>query len=378
MEIRLYLQMLYRGWWVIALTTLTALTAALAASYFATPKYEAIATFIVTPSTALVNRDEVLRGLNTLDNQTIISTYAEVMNSGRIYTDALAFLKVQPVDMKAYTYKTSVVQNSSVLELVVTGPDPQMTAEFANAIGYQTINFTRQLNQVFNVDFLDVAAAPIKPFSPKPLANAGFSLAFGLIVGALLTILMEQLRMPLETIRQRVQYDEITGVYKSRYFTRLLDEELAQNSGNALSIGIVELNGIKDLLETLPIVGLQRILLKATDALRKELRGNDIIGRWNDNSFIIMLPNTGGAAAKSIFDRIFQALSRHVELEELNMKIELDAHIGGAEYSNGISTQELFEKVNIALEQARRDFAEPVYVWELKNPFWTQSISDRK
>ena len=378
MEIRLYLQMLRRGWWIIALTTLTALVIALVVSYFITPKYEAVASFIVAPSTALVSRNDVLYSLNTLDNQTVISTYAEVMNSDRIYTDALTYLQVQPVNLKGYDYKTSVIPNSSILQLTVTGPDPQMAAKFANAIGYQTINFTRQLNQVFNVDFLDAATVSDEPVSPKPLFNAGFSIGLGLIVGAMLTILIEQLRIPLETVRQRLHYDEITGVYKSKYFLQLLDEELAQNPANVLSIGIIELNGLKDLIDTIPIVSLQRILQRVTSVLRKELRGNDVIGRWNDNSFVIMLPNTAGAAARSIFDRIFQALSRDVELDGLNIVVELDAHIGGAEYSSDISAQELFEKANAALEQARRTFEEPVFVWELKKPFWTQSFSNEK
>jgi diguanylate cyclase (GGDEF)-like protein len=378
MEIRLYLQILRRGWWIIALTALTALATALAASYFVTPEYETIARFIVTPSAALVDRGDILYGLNTLDNQTIASTYVEVMKSARIYTDALAFLQVQPIEVSDYTYETSVVLNTNVIELTVRGPNPQMAAKLANAIGSQTINFTRQLNQVFNVDFLDIAAVPSEPVSPKPLLSGVLSLVLGLFVGAAVAILKEQLRIPLETIRQRLHYDEITGVYNSKYFSQMLDEELAQHPEGVLSIGVVELNGIRDLIETIPIVSLQRILRKTTDVLRKELRGNDVIGRWNDISFIIMLPNTPGMAAKSIFNRIFQALSRNVELDELNMAIELDAHIGGAEYSSDISTQELIEKVDTALEQARRAHAEPVCVWELKNPFWTQPVADEK
>jgi diguanylate cyclase (GGDEF)-like protein len=378
MEIRLYLQILRRGWWIIALTTLTALVTALAASYLVTPKYEAIARFIITPSAALVDRGDILYGLNTLGNQTITSTYVEVMKSARIYTDALAFLQVQPIEVTDYTYEISVVVDTSVIELKVKGPNPQMAAKLADAIGSQAINFTRQSNQVFNVDFLDVAAVSSEPVSPQPLLSAVLSLVLGLFVGAAVAILKEQLRIPLETIRQRLHYDEITGVYNSKYFSQMLDEELAQHPEGVLSIGVVELNGIRDLVETIPIVSLQKILRKTTDVLRKELRGNDVIGRWNEMSFIIMLPNTAGMAAKGIFDRIFQALSRNVELDELNMAIELDVHIGGAEYSNDISVQELLEKANTALEQARRAHSERVYVWELKNPFWTQLASDEK
>jgi diguanylate cyclase (GGDEF)-like protein len=351
---------------------------ALAVTYFVKPQYEAVASFILTPSAALVSRGDALYGLDTLGNQSVINTYVEMMNSERIYNDALAFLALNPIDVEGYTYEISVVASSSVLELKVRGTDPQMATQFANAIGYQTINFTRQLDPVYNVDFLDIAAVPTEPVSPKPLLNAVLSLVLGLMAGATLTILIEQLRVPLEAIRQRLHYDEITGVYNNKYFSEMLNEVLRQHPENVLSIGIVELNGIKDLIETLPILSLQRILQNTTNILRQELRGNDIIGRWNDNSFIIMLPNTAGMAAKSIFNRIFQALSRPVELDQLNMMIELDAHIGGAEYSNDISTQELFEKVNTALEQAQRANAEPVCVWELKNPFWIKPDPDEK
>ncbi|NTW42255.1 MAG: diguanylate cyclase, partial [Cellulomonadaceae bacterium] len=113
---------------------------------------------------------------------------------------------------------------------------------------------------------------------------------------------------------------------------------LPPNVHRRSSVGIVDLSGIRDLVETIPIVSLQRILQKTTTVLRRELRGNDVIGRWNDNSFIIMLPNTNGAAAKTIFERIFQSLSGQIELDELNIVIDLAPQIGGAEYSSGIST----------------------------------------
>ena len=372
MEIRLYFQMLRRGWWIILLTTLVTLAAALGASYLAIPKYEAVARFIITPSSNLADSYQIINSLNTLDKQVIIPTYAEVMNSNRIYNDALSFLQLQPIDFEEYTYKAVVVANTSVLELSVKGPNPKMAAGLANAIGYQSINFIRQGNQIYNFDFLDLASPPSKPYSPNTLINASLALIFGLIIGAAIAILNEQLRIPLETLRQRLHIDELAGVYNSKYFTQLLDDELAQNPENVLTLGIVELNGLRDLIDTLPINSLQRILLKVTEVLRKELRGNDVVGRWNNNSFIIMLPHTRGMAAKGIFERIFLSLARPIELDQLGMNINLDAHIGGAEYSNDISTKELIEKANSALEQARRASDEPIYVWEIRNPFWTQ------
>ena len=377
MELNLYLQMIRRGWWLVALTTLIALTTSLGVSFMVTPQYEVVARFIITPGAIGESSPQtVLNGLNTINNQSVMETYAEVMNSDRIYNDALAFLQLQPSDLKGYSYESTVLPSSSVLELSVKGPDPTQAADLANAVGYQTINFTRRLNQVINLYFLDLAVPSSTPYSPQPLRNAALATVLGLFGGLALVIMREQLRASIETFRQRTHLDNETGVYTKKYFSRLVEDELARHPEDVLSIGIVELGGLRDIIDTFPIAALQRILQRVTESLRKELRGNDIIGRWSGISFIVMLPNTPGMAANRIFERIYQVLSEPVKLDQFNMVINLDSHIGGAEYGNQITAQELFEKTNSALEQARRDNEIPIYVWEMKSPFWAQKRLD--
>jgi diguanylate cyclase (GGDEF)-like protein len=373
MELKLYFQILKRGWWLVVLTALIAFATSLGASFLVTPQYKATARFILSPSVVVADGpNSVLDGLNTLDRQSVIATYAEIMNSNRIYTDALGFMQLQPDDLKDYAYEVVVLPNSSVLELNVTGPDPQVAAKIANALGSQTINFSSHLNQVINIDFLDTAVPPVIPFSPQPLRDAGIATVLGLICGSILAIISEQLRLSFEAFRQRLHYDNETGVYNNKYFSQLVEDELIQHPEDVLTIGIVELDGLRDIVDTFPNVVMQRILQDVTDSLRKELRGNDIIGRWTNLSFIVMLPNTLGMAANRIFERIFQSLSEPVKVNQFNVVVNLDAHIGGAEYGKHISAQELFDKANGALEQARRTNELPVYIWEMKSPFWAK------
>jgi diguanylate cyclase (GGDEF)-like protein len=373
MELNLYLQMIRRGWWLVTLTALIALTTSLGISSLVTPQYEVVARFIISPGAIEADSpNTVLNSLDTIGNQSVMVTYAEVMNSNRIFNDSLAFLQLQPTDLEDYTYESAVLPSSSILELTVTGPNPQLAAEIANAIGYQTIAFTRRLNQVINLDFLDLAEPSAIPVSPQPLRNAALAIGLGLFGGLALVIVREQLRASIETFRQRNNLDNETGVYTKKYFSRLVEDELVLHPDDVLSIGIVELGGLRDIVDTFPIAAMQRILQRVTESLRKELRGNDVIGRWNGISFIIMLPNTPGMAANRIFERIYQALSESIKLEQFNMVVNLDSHIGGAEYGNQITAQELFEKAISALEQARRDSDMPIYVWEMKSPFWAQ------
>lgn len=375
MEIKLYFRMLQRGWWLIVLAALVALSASLAASYLATPQYQATARFIITPGSLLTSGGDasaVIDGLDTLDRPSIVATYAEVMNSRRILAEALAYLQLQNLDTLKYTIQAVVLPESSVMELTVTGPNARIVADLANGIGYQSILFARGINRVYELNFLDQAVQPVIPISPQPLRDAALSLVLGAMVGAVLAILSEQIRVPLEAYRQRLRIDPQTGVYNNRYFTRILGDELSKNFDEVLSIGIVELNGLQDYNETLPSAGLQKVLQRVTDTLRRELRGNDTIGRWDDNSFIVMLPATSGGSANRIFNRIYQALLSTVDLPQYGVSVNLDPHLGGAEYSNGISQEELLDKAGSALEQARRDEENPVYIWEIRNPFWVQ------
>ena len=117
MEIKLYFRMLRRGWWLIVLAALVALSASLALSYLATPQYQAAARFIVTPGSLLTGGGDigaVVDGLDTLDRPSIVATYAEVMSSRRILAEALGYLQLQNLDTTKYTIQ-AVVLPSQVL-----------------------------------------------------------------------------------------------------------------------------------------------------------------------------------------------------------------------------------------------------------------------
>ncbi len=378
MEIKLYFRMLQKNWWLILLTAMAALTVSLAISYAAIPQYRSVARFIIIPSSSLTSGADVVRSLDTLDRRSVVATYAEVMNSSRILESSTNFLSLDiTAIIKDYTIQAVDLPDSSVLELTVSGPDPELAAQLANAIGFQSITFTRSLNLIYEVNFLDTAVPAQLPFSPEPLRDGVVALVLGVAVGGVLAVLGEQIRVPIEAYRQRLRIDSATGIYNAGYFSRLLEEELGQNPEDVLAIGIVELSGLSDYLGTLPPAGLQTLLVRVTETLRRELRGNDIIGRWDETSFSVMLPTTDGPASSRTFDRIYQALLQPLSLSAYGVTVNLDPHIGGAVYSNSITGRELLEKAQNSLEQSRRYSVKPIYVWEMKSPFWVQTETEK-
>lgn len=370
MELRLYMQMIRRGWWIIIITALVALAVSLGLSYVATPQYQATARFLISPSASLTSASSVVDSLNTLDRASVVSTYAEIMKSQRIYSDALTYLKIDALKMEEYEITAVVLPESSILELNVIGPSPQVAADFANAIGYESITFARRLNQVYDLNFLDVAVAPMIPVSPQPLRDAGLATFFGLIVGMGIAILSEQVRVPLDAYKIRMRLDNMTGTFNRQYFVRLTEEEIKKNQYKVMTIGLIELSGLRDLVGTLSTSALQGLLRTVTDKLRNELRGNDVVGRWNDYTFAIMLPSTPTGAATRTFERIHQALLAPIDLSQYGITVNLETMIGGAEYSNLITVQDLFKKAEEALDQSKRDTSTFVHVWDMKSPFW--------
>lgn len=379
MEIKLYFRMVQRGWWLIILTAMVGLSVSLGLSYLATPQYEASARFILSPSSSITSKNDVVDSLDTLDRPSIAATYAEIINSNRIFLSACNLIGQDPVEIsKSYTIQAVVLPESSVLALSVSGPDPQLATSLANAIGQETISFTRSLNQAYDLNVLDTAAMPEIPFSPQPVRDSIVGFVLGIAAGVILAVLSEQIQVPIEVYRNRLRIDSDTGVFNKKYFLSLLEDVVGLSVNNQLSIGILVLNGLSDYLGTLPAAGFQSLLLNVTEILHRELRGNDTIGRWNEISFSLLLPNTSGPAANRTFNRVYQALAQPIDLPSYGVTVNLDPHIGGAVYSNSITSKELLEKSQNSLEQARRDDANPVYVWGMKTPFWVQGEEEKQ
>lgn len=370
MEIKLYLQMLRKGWWIVVLTALVAVNIALAVSYFSEPTYLSSAKFVVSPNPNIVAGDEVVNSLEALDKRSIVATYAEFLNSRRFHRDAFELLSMSERDIEEYVITAVVLPETNILELTVTGPSPELTASLANNIGRLAIDNISRLYRAYDVSVLDPAVTPEIPISPQPLRDTSLALALGLIVGVTLAILNEQIRIPLDVYRQRLRLDSATGVFNARYFKRMLESEVPNIADEESSVGIVELRGFPEFKETLPPAVLQRLLIRVTEILRKELRGNDSIGRWSDNSFSVYLPSTAGLPAKSIFQRIYESLSESIDLPQYDLTVNLDPHIGGAVYSSSMSIDEFLEQAETALEMARQTNTDPILVWEINNPFW--------
>ena len=355
MEVKLYLRMLQRSWWIIVITTLATLIAALVMAYLTPPTYQATARFIVSPSPTLITGgSNLLNSLSTLDKRSIITTYAEILNSQRIYNDTISLLQLNNVDLSEYRYRAVALPDANIIEFSVTGPDRETVYTLTNSIGQRAVEYVHGLYQVYELGVLDAAVPPTVPISPQPLRSAGVALVVGLALGVVLALIREMMRTPFENFVRQRKIDDLSGALNRRAFEEKLSE-VAFASPNDFSLCVVHLNGLTDYIHALPQSTLQRVLQGVTRVLRNQLRGNDLVGRWSDVDFIVLLSDTPGNAAMNTMERVRMALSYPVPVDVSGEELLLDPQIGIAEYRVGDTPQTMIKNIQWALDVAKKN-----------------------
>jgi diguanylate cyclase (GGDEF)-like protein len=335
--------MLQKGWWIIVLAVLTTLNVTLIIDMFSKPIYEATIRMIVLPNPDSFAGKDFVSSLTSLDNSSIVTTYADVFDSEFNQDAFISTLNMTQEEVDEYTQNTVVLPDSNVLEVYVTGPDAELTAKWANGVARTGIDYMKDLYQVYDIDILDAAIVPDEPISPKPARDLSLAGVLGLLVGIILAILRDQLRIPLEAYRQRRLLDSQSSAFNREHFEELLNQQTDTSKAqeSIFSLVMIKLNGLADYYDTLPQQVINRLLMDIVGVLKAGLRGNDSVGRWDDYTFSLLLPDTPMNAAETIKSRLLKSLASPMPLASLDETIALKPTVGVASYSDAMTSDEV-------------------------------------
>jgi capsular polysaccharide biosynthesis protein len=374
MEMNLYLRALRRGWWMIVITMIIAVNTSLLISYFTVPIYRATSRFILSPNAVVYESSwDIVSSLDVLEGRSIINTYKEVLESPSVYGKNPEIQRFDP-DVLAKKYKISVfvVPDTNILEMTIDGPDPNQVYALANAIGAHALDYMNQLYPVYNFSILEQAILPTKPIKPETLQNAGLALLLGIFIGAVLAFSRDQLQNTMDQLRVRSIIDVASSAYTRSFFVRKLREEITQNPDRNLALGIINLRGLGDLTNVLPQPVTARLIYSLTQKLREELRGRDIVGRWDNHQLAVLLPSASTTAAHSTFKRIQDCLSEPIQIDQSgDLIVQPDPCIGVVTRDQFEMGDELIERGEEAVEKASS--FEKASVVFLSNPFVAES-----
>lgn len=304
-----------RGWRILVIFITAFWIASLAYSLITTPLYRASAKFLIYPNNNLTSSRDVVSSLDTLDKKTISTTYADILDSQRVYQDTINRLQLEPAKLQNVRVFTEVQLDTNILVLSVEGPDPQLITLLANNLGQNGISFIKSIYQVFDISFLDQAVEPTVPFHPRPLMDGLIAAGIGLAAGLIFLLIREWLRVPLETLRERSQIDRQSQAYTRKYQVRALTQELAGKKEVPLAFGEIYLQGLEDLIDGLPERLTEAVMQNVVERLHDMLRGNDMVARWDKLTFSVLLPSTPETPAIKTFERLLQSLEEPIRLD---------------------------------------------------------------
>mgnify|MGYP001080905687 CR=1 FL=1 len=107
--------------------------------------------------------------------------------------------------------------------------------------------------------------------------------------------------------KEKIQYlmlkDKLTGLYNRTYFEEEL-KRLDTKRQLPLSFIIIDINGLKLVNDTFGRKEGDKLLKRVTKILKRCCREEDIIARWGEDEFSILLPETTGKSSEEIINRI--------------------------------------------------------------------------
>jgi diguanylate cyclase (GGDEF)-like protein len=357
MELKLYLRILLRKWWIIVPAFLVAFTSTLIFTFTQVPTYSATATFVVAPASSVGDAKSFVNNLEVLSSRAqIASTYAEVATSSSIKCMAAEALNLSASQKKSLSVESKLRAGTNVIEITVQGSDPVLVRDFANKVGDEAVAYAEILYEVYDLKTLDQAVTPAAPMKPDKALNLALGAILGLVLGGGLALLTEYLQAPLESMMNLGILDAETGAYNKRYFAQRLNEEMSRARRNRypLSLALMNVDPSGVIRTSVPSQFSSEALRKVTVFLKQNLRAEDVMARLDGTVFAFLLPDMSEEQATTMLEKLqTRMVWTAFEMEKSGIKLNLTGAAGVVAYDyNGAGQDEFLAKANRVLQKA--------------------------
>jgi len=150
-----------------------------------------------------------------------------------------------------------------------------------------------------------------------------------------------------DEMNQWPNIDALTRTSNERGLTISILElmALADRYGHKLSIGLIKIDGIDELADT----DSEEVMINTAGLMTESLRMPDRIGRYKDNVFMALLPESdiGGAAI------VAERLRENLEKGRSEITKDISIWIGMTEFHRGEDLQSLLDRVESAVDQSK-------------------------
>jgi len=167
-----------------------------------------------------------------------------------------------------------------------------------------------------------------------------------------------------ESLRRSSFMDALTGVNNRRFFDQRIGEEIdrTRRTGEPLSCLFLDIDYFKAINDTYGHQMGDQVLAAIAEAIRSQLRNNDVLARYGGEEFVALLSGVPEKKAIEVAERIRKKVAERTLESKDERTIIVNVSIGVATFvsdSNGqgfkINARELINMADQALYEAKRN-----------------------
>lgn len=153
-------------------------------------------------------------------------------------------------------------------------------------------------------------------------------------------------------INELVVTDDLTGLYNSRQFGQLIENEVKRSGryGEQFSLIFLDLDHFKGINDTHGHLVGSRMLGEFGRLIGKQIRSSDMAARYGGDEFAIILPHTGKGQAVAAAANLLEAMRVTRFVSDDNTSIRLTASFGVATFPDDADNRgDLIKAADIAM-----------------------------
>ncbi|MBV6273388.1 sensor domain-containing diguanylate cyclase [Alcaligenaceae bacterium CGII-47] len=168
------------------------------------------------------------------------------------------------------------------------------------------------------------------------------------------SLLYQKLQDSNQKLQKKSDHDSLTGVMNHGAITTWMGASLyrARQEHRSLAIIMADLDHFKAINDTYGHQAGDAVLHAAAQAIQKILRGNDQLGRYGGEEFLIVLEDADAEDAAIVAERIRQTIAL-LEVKHNKQCLRLTVSLGAAATQSGDTAKALHARADEALYRAK-------------------------
>ncbi len=171
-----------------------------------------------------------------------------------------------------------------------------------------------------------------------------------------------------EQIHYLAIHDVLTGLYNRRHFFEVLTHLTAEakRHGNPLCLAMCDLDKFKGVNDTYGHQAGDEVLSAFGKLVQKELRAEDVAGRYGGDEFILAFPSTNAAHALESCERIRKTFAAREFISVRGERFSLSSTMGLVNFDPAMTDKVFVETADQALYQAKQKGRNRVAIFEVE------------